>query len=157
MRILIVLLLLLIGAATYLLWKSRRDPGVQRKTIAVADIADVFRQISSQAIETSFAVFIIQRGEGADPVEIQFSVEDGKTGLDWILMSPPNIEEKPKVIEYAASRGFEWQEQEMNDWQYMRIGDGDIAGLCTSLIADLYEAGQVELKYGGFRYSPLST
>lgn len=153
MRILIVLLLLLAGMAIYLFWRARRDPGVQRKTVAVADIAKVFREISTQAVETSFAVFIIQRGESDDPVEIQFSVEDGKAGVDWILMSPPNIEEKPKVIEYAVSRGFEWREKEMNDWQYMRIDDGDVAGLCMSLITDLYEAEQVELKYGGFRYT----
>jgi len=152
MDILIALLLLLAGIAIYLFWRSRRDPGVQRKTIAVADVADVFRHISAQAVETSFAVFIIQREGDDDPVEIQFSVEDGKAGLDWILMSPPNIEQKPKVIEYAASKDFAWQEKEMNDWQYMRIGDGDIAGLCASLIADLYAAEQVELKYGGFRY-----
>ncbi len=152
MDILIASLLLLAGIAIYLLWRSRRDPGVQRTTIAVADVAEVFRQISAQAVETSFAVFIIQREGDEDPVEIQFSVEDGKTGLDWILMSQPNIDEKPKVIEYAASRDLEWQEKEMNDWQYMRIADGDLAGLCTSLIADLYGATQVELKYGGFRY-----
>ena len=79
-------------------------------------------------------------------------VEDGKTGLDWILMSLANIEEKPKVIQYAASKGIEWQEKEMNDWLYLRIEQGDVVGFCTSLIEDIYQVEQVELKYGGFRY-----
>lgn len=154
MNILMVSLLFLAAIAAYILWRRRRDQGIRRRTIAVADVGEVFRQISAQAVETSFAVFAIQTGkegeEGA--VEIQFSVEGGKTGLDWILMSPANIEEKPKVIQYAASKGVEWQEKEMNDWLYLRIEQGDVVGLCTSLIEDLYQVEHIELKYGGFRY-----
>lgn len=152
MRTLIVSLLFLAGVAMYTLWRTRRDRGIRRKTIPVADIGEVFRQISAQGVETSFAVFAIRAGDEDDAVEIQFSVEDGKAGLDWILMSPANIEEKTKVVQYAASRGVEWQEKEMNKWLYLRIEQGDVAEFCTSLIADLYHVEQVELKYGGFRY-----
>ena len=152
MRTLIVSLLFLAGIAMYIFWRTRRDQGIRRKTIAVADVDEVFRQISAQGVETSFAVFAMRTGKEDDAVEIQFSVEDGKTGVDWILMSPANIEEKSKVIQYAASKGVEWQEKEMNDWLYLRIEQGDVVGLCTSLIEDLYQVEQVELKYGGFRY-----
>ena len=152
MRTLIVSLLFLAGIAMYIFWRTRRDQGIRRKTIAVADVGEVFRQISAQGVETSFAVFAIRAGDEDDAVEIQFSVEGGKTGLDWILMSPANIEEKPKVIQYAASKGVEWQEKEMNDWLYLRIEQGDVVGLCRSLIENLYQVEQVELKYGGFRY-----
>lgn len=153
MGTLFVSLLFLAGIAMYIFWRTRRYQGIRRKTIAVADVGKVFRQISARGVEASFAVFAIRKGENEDDaVEIQFSVEDGKTGLDWILMSPANIEEKSKVIQYAASKGVEWQEKEMNDWLYLRIEHGDVVGLCTSLIEDLYQVGQVELKYGGFRY-----
>ena len=154
MNTLIVSLLFPAALAMYIFWRSRRDKGIRRKTIAVADVGEVFRQISAQRVETSFAVFAIQTGEEDkdDAVEIQFSVEDGETGLDWILMSPANIGEKPKVIQYAASKGIEWQEKEMNDWLYLRIEQGDVVGLCTSLIEDLYQVEKVELKYGGFTY-----
>lgn len=154
MRTLIVTLLLLAGIATYVVWRTRKDKGIRRKTIAVANVGDVYRQISAQAVETSFAVFVIQtRGDSEEgAVEIQYSVENGKTGLDWILMSPSNIEENSRVIQYAASNGVEWQQKEMNDWLYLRIEEGDLVGLCTSLIEDLYQVEQVELKYGGFKY-----
>jgi hypothetical protein len=154
MRILIVPLLLLAGIAMYIFWRTRRDQGIRRRTISVKDIGEVFRQISAQSVETSFAVFAIRTGEGDDVLEIQFSIENGKVGLDWILMSPANIEEKPQVIQYAASNGFEWHEKEMNGWLYLRIEQGDMVGLCASLIEDLYQVEQVELKYSGFRYQP---
>lgn len=149
---LILALLLLTAVATYIFWRARRNHGIRRTIIAVADIGEVFRQMSLQGIETSFAVFIIQARDQNETVEIQFSVEDGKTGLDWILMSPANVEEKPKVTQYAESTGFKWQEKEMNDWLYLRVEEGDLVGFCTSLIKDLYQVEQVELKYGGFRY-----
>lgn len=154
MHTLIVSLIFLGGTATYIFWRTGRDQGIRRKTIEVADVGKVFRQISAQSVETSFAVFAIRTAEEreGDAVEIQYSVEDGRTGLDWILMSPANIEEMPKVIQYAASKGVVWQEKEMNDWSYLRIEEGDLVGLCISLIEDLYQVEQVELKYGGFRY-----
>lgn len=151
MRTLIVSLLL-VGVAMVIFWRSRRDQGIRRKTIDVADVDEVFRQISAQGVETSFAVLIIQTGGQNDAVEIQFSIEDGKVGLDWILMSPANIEDKPKVIQYAKSKGVAWHEKEMNGWLYLRIEQGDLVGFCKSLIEDLYQLRQLELKYGGFRY-----
>ena len=35
---------------------------------------------------------------------------------------------------------------------YLRTEEGDLVGFCRSLIDDLYNVRQVELKYGGFRY-----
>lgn len=40
----------------------------------------------------------------------------------------------------------------MNDSLYLRIEEGDLVELCTSLIEDLYQVKEVELRYGGFRY-----
>ena len=145
---------LVLLVAVYLFLRSRKARGIHRQLISVEDIGDVFRQISSQRVETSFAVFAIQtdQGEADGGIEIQFSVEDGRAGLDWILMSPKNIAEKQKVLQYGEARGMPWQEKEMNEWVYLRIEQGDVAGFCTSLIEDLYRVDRVELRYGGFRY-----
>lgn len=95
----------------------RRKQGVVTAIIPLEEIGKVYNAISKQRVETSFAVFIIRSPNEVElkSVEIQFSIEDGETGLDWILMSPPNIKEKPRVIEYAATRGAEWKAKEMND------------------------------------------
>ena len=77
----ILILLALAGVAVVFVLLARRDPGVQRRRIAVDDIGRVYAQISAQAVETSFAVLIIPAGPEENP-EIQFSVEDGKAGLD---------------------------------------------------------------------------
>jgi len=154
MNILIIIIVLLVaGLAVWRLLRSR-DNGIHATTISVSDIGEVYRQISTQGVETSFAVFVFAPSQWSteDTLEVQFSVEEGVTGLDWILMSEPNQREKPRVIQYALCKGAEWQECEMNKWVYLRIEKGDLVELCTSLIRDLYEVEYVLLKYGGFEY-----
>jgi hypothetical protein len=151
MNILIIIVVLLVaGLAVWKLLRFR-DTGVHTKSISVSDIGEVYRQISTQGVETSFAVFIIAppQWDAADTVEVQFSVEEGVTGLDWILMSEANKREKQRVVQFALRKGAEWQECEMNEWLYLRIDQGDLVELCTSLIRDLYAVEEVQLKYGG--------
>lgn len=152
MNLLIIIVALLIAGLVVWKLRSRSAKGIRTKTISVCDIGEVYRQISTQGVETSFAVFIIAPPlwDAKDTVEIQFSVENGRTGLDWILMSETNRREKPWVIQYALRQGIEWQESEMNNWLYLRVEQGDLAGFCSSLIRDLYKVEEVLLKYGGF-------
>lgn len=151
--LIITAMLTVAGLAVWKLLRSR-DKGVHTKSISVSDICDVYRQILNQHVETSFAVFIIAppQWNAGDTVEIQFSVEEGVTGLDWVLMSESNQREKQRVVQYALSKGSEWQECEMNKWIYLRTDQGDLVELCTSLIRDLYGVEDIQLKYGGFVY-----
>lgn len=151
MNILIIIVVLLVaGLAVWRLSRSRHK-GIHTKSISVSDIGEVYRQISTQGVETSFAVFIVAppQWDTGDTVEVQFSVEEGGAGLDWILMSEPNKREKQRVIQCALRKGTEWRECEMNNWLYLRIDQGDLVELCTSLIRDLYGVEEVQLKYGG--------
>ena len=66
------------------------------RSISLNELAEVYSDISEQAVETSFSVFVIPRPNQAS-IEVQFSVEKGITGLDWILESEANKEERPKV------------------------------------------------------------
>lgn len=151
--LIIFMVLFMIGFSVWILLRSH-NKDIHIKKISVSDIADVYQQISIQGVETSFAVFIVTPPQrvAEENVEIQFSVEKGVTGLDWILMSESNRREKLRVNQYALDKGMEWQECEMNEWLYLRIEKGDLVELCTSLIRDLYAAENVILKYGGFKY-----
>lgn len=133
----------------------RRHRGIRSSQITLGSVGEVYRDISEQAVETSFAVFIIPR-PNQDSVEVQFSIEDGAAGLDWILESDANKAERRKVEQYILSKGFHFQEKEMNNWHYLRVEQGDIAKLCVGIIRDIYGPDKVVLKYGGFKFRPLS-
>lgn len=134
---------------------GRRRRGIRSYKITLGRVREVYRDISEQAVETSFAVFIVPRPK-QDSVEVQFSIEDGAAGLDWILESEANKAERRNVEQYVLSKGFHFQEKEMNNWHYLRIEQGDIAKLCVGIIRDLYGSDEVILKYGGFKVRPIS-
>lgn len=154
MKILIIIAVTLVVILVLLRLFRPREIGVLTKTISIDEISEVYRQLSKQAVETSFAAFIISPPEKGpeDVVEIQFSVEEGVTGLDWKLMTEANQREKQRVIQFATSKEVEWQNREMNNWIYLRIDHGNLVELCTSLINELYQVEHVQLKYGGFVY-----
>lgn len=141
--------------AFYIFLHRRKYRGISTRLITINEIAEVYCDISEQAVETSFAVFIIPRPNQAS-IEVQFSVEESIIGLDWILESESNKGERLKIEKYFASHGFDFKEKEMNNWHYLRIDEGDIVRLCTGLIKDLYDAEEIMLKYGGFSFRPLS-
>jgi len=124
-------------------------------SISLDELREVYHDISEQAVETSYSVFVIPR-PNKESIEIQFSVENGITGLDWILESESNKEERPEIERYFTSKGFNFHEREMNNWHYIRIEEGDIVKLCSDLIWDLYDSEEIILKYGGFNFRPLS-
>lgn len=133
----------------------RRRRGIRSSQITLDSVGEVYGDISEQAVETSFAVFIIPRPIH-ESVEVQFSIEDGAAGLDWILESEANRAERLKVEQYILSKGFHFQEKEMNNWHYLRVEQGDIVKLCVGIIRDIYDSDEVILKYGGFKFRPLS-
>ncbi len=93
MNILIIIVVLLAaGLAVWRLLRSR-DKGIHAKMISASDIGEVYRQISTQSVETSFAVFVIAPPQWSteDTLEVQFSVEEGgnRAGLDFDVRTQP--------------------------------------------------------------------
>lgn len=135
-----------------LIYFYRRKPrGVVSYKIRSDKVGDVYNAISKQAVETSFSVFVIPR-LNQDPVEVQFSIENGQAGLDWILESEPNEEQRPQIERYLSAKGFDYEEKEMNNWHYLRVENGDLVQLCVGIIRDVYHSDEVILKFGGFRF-----
>lgn len=135
-----------------LIYFYRRKPrGVVSYKISSDKVGDVYKAISEQAVETSFSVFVMPR-LNQDPVEVQFSIENGQAGLDWILESEPNKEQRPQIERYLSAKGFDYEEKEMNNWHYLRVENGDLVQLCVGIIRDVYHSDEVILKFGGFRF-----
>ena len=109
--------------------------------VSLSDIPEVFARLESSSSYPAFAVFIFappDRPASADSVNIQFSMEDRRPGFDWVLLSPTNIEDRARFLEFAESKGYEAQEFEMNNVRYLRIENGDLVQLCSDVISEMY-------------------
>ena len=154
--VVIVSLVVLLGAAV--LWaKSRVVPTYH---VLVADIPKVLDQLSGAVATPAFAVFMFNtpnQPNSDDAINIQFSLENGRPGFDWVLLGPRNIKDEERFMLFARSEGFVPKPQKMNNVRYIRVESGDIAALCRDVIVKLYglpKSGPVDLIVEGFAWTP---
>lgn|SRR5665647_2593427 len=70
---------------------------------------------------------------------LQFSIENGTVGLDWVLLEPRNIADEVRIAEFIASKGHAVTEMGINDVEYLRVEDGDICELGLSIVEEFYK------------------
>jgi hypothetical protein len=119
--------------------------------------------LAAMSHATSFPAFVVFLFTTADQpgddnaVNLQFSLEDHKAGLDWVLIAPRNLRDEDRFLAFAKSSGFEPELREMNNVSYWRIEHGDIASLCRRVITELYGISvtqPLDLVVEGFTWTP---
>lgn len=109
----------------------------------------IFERLKQEGKDASFVVFIFQpagKADRDDAVNIQFSVENGRAGLDWCLLGSTNVDDKDKFQRFVTAQGYEAELKELNGVKYLRVEQGDLPRLCQKVITELYGLGRdVEL------------
>jgi hypothetical protein len=124
----------------------------------VADIPAIVAKLAT-CKDGSFAVFMFDSplSSAGDAVNLQYSVEHGAVGLDWVLLGKTNIADKEKVYAFAAQVGHSMTEREMNNVRYLRVEGRDLDKLGTSIIVEFYgipHDAQLGLITEGFEWPP---
>ncbi|TAM40488.1 MAG: hypothetical protein EPN61_11230 [Burkholderiaceae bacterium] len=115
-------------------------PGATEYLMRPNQIPLVLEQLQWNARDGSWATLMfstaISSADTDDSIlNLQYSVEEGIAGLDWVLLGPRNIAELEQVAAFAASRGHQVMVRTMNNVSYLRVEDGDIGALGQSIIA----------------------
>ena len=111
--------------------------------VRISQIPDVVAQLKATGKESSFAVFLFMpEGKYAhddeEKVNLQYSIESGRVGLDWVLLGPQNLTDQEEIANYIRDRGFAANMREENNVRYLRVEDGDIATLGVKIATDFY-------------------
>ena len=108
-------------------------------TVDISHIPKVFEILSATKAEGAFGTFIVPVKEKNDSLNIQFSYEDNRIGLDWVLLGEINKDNKDKFLEYAKRKGYRLIQKEGKGVKYFRAVEGDLVDLCQSIILELYD------------------
>lgn len=112
-------------------------------SIRPSQIPAVIEQLRQKGSEASWVVFMFYTSrpsvEEDNCPALQYSIQNGKVGLDWVLLGPRNIADKSRIAKFIASRGHKVAEMEMNEVFYLRVENGDIAGLGLSIVEGFYK------------------
>jgi hypothetical protein len=131
----------------FLIFRATKESKIVKSRIAldvkvkVADVPLIFEKLKAAGKDATFAVFAFippGRTSVKDAINIQFSIDKGRIGLDWVLIGVQNIRDRDNFAKFAGGAGYTVTEREMNRVKYLRIEDGDLPKLCESVIDHLY-------------------
>src|SRR5687767_9391491 len=109
--------------------------------VQIADVPKVFQQLREQGSDGSFAVFMFtdhgKLGE-ENGINLQFSIESGTVGLDWVLLAPVNVRDEQRVFNFLKMRHAKPRRLTENGVTYLRAEEGDLVQLCQHIMSGLY-------------------
>jgi hypothetical protein len=159
MKPLLVIVAVVVGLV--LLYFLVRSRVVVPSSLAVGQIPTAVAQLRAAGKNASFAVFMFApQGTPANDnttVNLQYSIEGGVVGLDWVLLAPKNIADKDAVAEFISSRGHSVLQREGNNVRYLRVESGDIQELGVQIADEFYHLGRdakINLITEGFEWKP---
>ena len=125
----------------------------------LSQIPEVVHQLQATGRDSSFAVLCFPSPDaptGGNPsVNLQFAIEGGLLGLEWVLIGERNIEDRQRVAKFIEGEGYTVAERELNQCGYLRVEDGDLAKLGTRIITQCYgyaDDSTVSLVANGFMW-----
>lgn len=125
--------------------------------VVVGDVPSIIEKLSHGTGDPRYAVLMFIPKDSADReyVNLQYSLENGVVGLDWVLLGGRNIEDVEAIKTFAASRGHELKHHVMNDVEFLRTEGPGIAELGMSLISEFYDSTpseRIKLLVEGFEW-----
>ena len=168
--VLIVVVLIAVAAVAYFVLRGKtlvtdREGGNPRvitpSGLLVSQIPSVFDQLSQNGKERSFAAFVF--GPADDPaneekiINMQYSVENGTIGFDWVLLAPGNKKDLAKVEAFIKARGHTVMTKEANGVRYLRVEGQGLSELGTAIAKELYslkDNDQMALFTDKFEWKP---
>ena len=130
-----------------------------RNWIKVKQIPEVVEQLKDKGRDSSFAVLMfdppkLSRNKKND-INLQYSIEYGIIGLDWVSLGPRNIKDKRRIYNFLKQHRYKVLDLEMNNVRYLRIENDDIALAGIQVITEFYgltHNEEIELLVDGFKW-----
>lgn len=127
--------------------------------VASADIPEIIAQLQVSAKEGNASVLTIAQdgSPDGDGIRLQFSIDHGVVGLDWVLLGHRNVSDHSRIAEMAAALGYHVEERDLDEVRYLRMTGQGIAELGTAIIRDFYgihPATRIPMLTVGFTWDP---
>ena len=142
---------------------SIKNQAAEQYSVRLSDVPEVFQQLKQRGTDGSFAVFMFSdhgKSGNENIVNLQFSVENGKIGLDWVLLAPANIRDERRVNDFLMARKAPPQRLSANEVTYLRAESGDLVLICQDIMREIYgmkNNDDIEFLPSGFEWKPSSS
>lgn len=124
-----------------LLYFTQVDPWLTLNEMEINSdsIPTIFKEVEESKLEGAFAAFIIPANNNLEEaINIQFSYENGRAGLDWVLLGKENIRDRKAFENYLKNIDVHYVKKINNDVHYLRVTSSDLVALCQNILRDMY-------------------
>jgi hypothetical protein len=127
--------------------------------VVSGEIPEVLAQLQASGMEGNRSVLWISPRDASvgDGINLQYSIDQGVVGLDWVLVGSRNVADKSKIAEMAAALGYQVEERERNHLLHLRVTGQGISELGMAIIRDFYNvspATEIRMITEGFKWNP---
>ena len=155
----IIIVACVVGVVLLVLLARKRVTIAPTYSVTSHDIPEVISQLDRSSQNGHFAVlmFVPPGSTDGEAVNLQYSIESGTVGMDWVLLGPRNIADREKISEFASKLGHPLDEREMNGVHYLRVTGSSISELGAKIIQDFYHISpdtKLEMITEGFKWQP---
>jgi hypothetical protein len=108
--------------------------------VSPAMIPALIQDLEAGEAYPRFVVLMFQPAntEDGEYVNLQYSWEDGRVGLDWVLLGGRNIADMGLVEALAEHLGHQVMRLEMNEVKFLRFEGPGIADLGMAILHEVY-------------------
>mgnify|MGYP000459215151 FL=1 len=136
------LVFILIASAAFFAFQSKKSQATEIAfyQISINDVSNVYSQLESKGQDSSYSTFVFFPSDPNEEshVEIQFSIEGGTIGFDWILLGEIKTRDMGRFIQLANKYGYNFTEITDNNVKYLRVEGGDLINLCKKVMMEMY-------------------
>jgi hypothetical protein len=132
--------------STYIAWDRSKEVSIPRMLTAVdvqlADLPAIAAAMSKSSATVRFAALAFCPPDcrtDEDALNVQLSVEDGKTGLDWVLLGARNIRDQEKFMTFAQAEGFVPVRKSENGVSFLRVDSEEAVELAVRVVTEMYQ------------------
>jgi hypothetical protein len=137
----VLLTLAIVVVAVVLMWLAAKPVRVAERPVTLRDIPAIFERLHATKADGAFAVFIHTPADATAPdgaLNLQFSIEGGRIGLDWVLLGQPNLRDREQFVALARKRGHVVVEQPMEGGSYLRTEAAGLPELAAAVLREMY-------------------
>jgi hypothetical protein len=144
MGTLIVVAVVLVFAVVGTLLGGKDDAPISRlPAVTLADVPRIFAAVSAAGGDGAFAAFLFgpdgQAPAPQDALNVQFSTEAGRVGIDWVPFAPLNVESQPRFIDFFKRKDVPLLERERKGVRYFRVEGERLAELMQEFLASEFK------------------
>lgn len=137
-------IVLIIGALVILFFiirNLRKIKVIIPQTISVQEIPKVYNDLIKNGKDPSFAVFMFPANDHSieeNSINLQFSIENAKIGLDWVLLGSANIQERKLFENYMRKNRMTPVLKSLNGVDYLRVEGERLDKTCYNFLRTVY-------------------